>query len=158
MGPLVYKFSWKKMCVQWVKIYVQTFYLCSQHHSQRVILFCSLDFRQSSTYIHIYIYIYRERERERERYMSWHAWGIVHWKPGDRERESCFFLWMMEGWVRYEYQGCQYRTGGGTDLATGTIYFGYRSIPVYRFGFTAILYIYVCVCVYIYYNKYKSLP
>ena len=61
-------------------------------------------------------------------------------------------------------QGCQYRTGGRIGLATGTIYFGYRSIPVYRFGFTAILYIYiyicmyVCVCVYIYYNKYKSLP
>ena len=51
-------------------------------------------------------------------------------------------------------QGCQYRTG----LATDTIYFGYRSIPVYRFGFTAIFYIYkyiyicmyVCVCIYIY--------
>ena len=65
-------------------------------------------------------------------------------------------------------QGCQYRTGGRTDLATDTIYFGYRSIPVYRFRFTAILYIhtyiyiyiymYVYVCVYIYYNKYKSLP
>ena len=60
-------------------------------------------------------------------------------------------------------QGCQYRTGGRTGLATGTIYFGYRSIPVYRFGFTAIFYIYiyicmyVCVSVYIYYNKYKSL-
>ena len=65
-------------------------------------------------------------------------------------------------------QGCQYRTGGRTGLATGTIYFGYRSIPVYRFGFTDILYIYiyiymyvcmyVCVCLYIYYNKYKNLP
>ena len=63
-------------------------------------------------------------------------------------------------------QGCQYRTGGRTGLATGMIYFGYQSIPVYRFGFTAIFYIYkyiyiymyVCVCVYIYYNKYKSLP
>ena len=49
-------------------------------------------------------------------------------------------------------QGCQYRTGGRTGLATGTIYFGYQSIPVYRFGFTAILYIYICmyVSVYIY--------
>ena len=61
-------------------------------------------------------------------------------------------------------QGSQYCTGGCTGLASGTIYFGYRSIPMYRFGFTAILYIYiyvcmyVCVCVYIYYNKYKSLP
>ena len=69
-------------------------------------------------------------------------------------------------------QGCQYRTGGRTGLATGTIYFGYRSIPVYRFGFTAIfyiykyIYIYIYVCmyvfvyiyIYIYYNKYKSLP
>ena len=50
------------------------------------------------------------------------------------------------------YQGCQYRTG----LATGTIYFGYRSIPVYRFGFTAIfyiykyIYIYVCMYVFVY--------
>ena len=48
-------------------------------------------------------------------------------------------------------QGCQYRTGGRTGLATATIYFGYRSIPVYCFGFTAILYIYIyiyiCVCV-----------
>ena len=72
----------------------------------------------------------------------------------------------------YYKQGCQYRTGGRTGLATGTIYFGYRSIPVYRFGFTAIFYIYkyiyiyicmyVCMClyiyIYIYYNKYKSLP
>ena len=40
------------------------------------------------------------------------------------------------------YQGSQYRTGGCTGLASGTIYFEYRSIPVYRFGFTAIFYIY----------------
>ena len=46
-------------------------------------------------------------------------------------------------------QGCQYRTGGRTGLATGTIYFGYRSIPVYRFGFTAILYIYIYIYIYI---------
>ena len=39
-------------------------------------------------------------------------------------------------------QGSQYRTGGCTGLASGTIYFGYRSIPVYRFRFTAIFYIY----------------
>ena len=59
----------------------------------------------------------------------------------------------------FKVQGCQYRTGGRTGLATGMIYFGYRSIPVYRFGFTAILYIYIYmyVSVYIYYNKYKSL-
>ena len=60
----------------------------------------------------------------------------------------------------YTWQGCQYRTGGRTGLATDTIYFGYRSISVYRFGFTVIFYIYkykyiyiymyVCVCVYIY--------
>ena len=65
-------------------------------------------------------------------------------------------------------QGCQYRIWGRIGLATGTIYFGYRSILVYRFGFIVIFYIYkyiyiyicmyVCVCVYIYYNKYKSLP
>ena len=37
-------------------------------------------------------------------------------------------------------QGSQYRTGGCIGLASGTIYFGYQSIPVYRFGFIAILY------------------
>ena len=37
-------------------------------------------------------------------------------------------------------QGSQYRTGGRTGLSSGTIYFGYRSILVYRFGFIAILY------------------
>ena len=37
-------------------------------------------------------------------------------------------------------QGSQYRTGGYTGLATDTIYFGYRLILVYRFGFIAILY------------------
>ena len=42
-------------------------------------------------------------------------------------------------------QGCQYRTGGCTSLASGTIYFGYRSIPVYRFGITANIYIYIYV-------------
>ena len=39
-------------------------------------------------------------------------------------------------------QGSQFRTGGYIGLASGTIYFGYRSILVYRFGFTAIFYIY----------------
>ena len=69
---------------------------------------------------------------------------------------------------RYIHQGSQYCIGGCTGLASSTIYFGYRSIQVYRFGFTAIFYIYkymcvcVCVCVRarvwcIYYNKYKSL-
>ena len=43
--------------------------------------------------------------------------------------------------IRYD-QGYQYRTGGHTGLATGTIYFRYRSIPVYRFGFTVIFYVY----------------
>ena len=47
-------------------------------------------------------------------------------------------------------QGCQYRTGGRTGLATGTIYFGYRKIPVYRFGFTAIFYIYKYKYIYMY--------
>ena len=52
-------------------------------------------------------------------------------------------------------QGSQYRIGGCTGLVSGTIYFGYQLIPMYRFGFTANLYIYiyiyickyVCVCV-----------
>ena len=43
--------------------------------------------------------------------------------------------------IIYIYQGSQYRTGGCIGLATGMIYFRYRSIPVYRFGFTVILYI-----------------
>ena len=30
-------------------------------------------------------------------------------------------------------------------MAGGTIYFGYQSIPVYRFGLTAILYIYIYI-------------
>ena len=47
-------------------------------------------------------------------------------------------------------QGSQYRTGGCTGLVNGTIYFGYRSIPVYRFGFTAIFYIYKYIYIYIY--------
>ena len=37
-------------------------------------------------------------------------------------------------------QGSQYRNEGCTDLASGTIYFGYQSIPVYRFGFPTIFY------------------
>ena len=57
-----------------------------------------------------------------------------------------------------ECQGYQYHTGGRTGLATDTIYFGYQSILMYRFGFTAILYIYIyiymyvcmCLCIYIY--------
>ena len=62
--------------------------------------------------------------------------------------------------ISSKFQGSQYRIGGCTGLASSTIYFGYRSIPVYRFGFTAIFYIYqyiyiymyVCVCVYILIN------
>ena len=37
-------------------------------------------------------------------------------------------------------QESQYYTEGCIDLASDTIYFGYRSILVYRFGFIAILY------------------
>ena len=36
--------------------------------------------------------------------------------------------------IRWDNQESQYRTGGCTSLATGMIYFGYRSIPIYRFG------------------------
>ena len=46
-------------------------------------------------------------------------------------------------------QGSQYHIGDCTDLASGIIYFGYRSIPVYRFGFTAIFYIYIYICMYV---------
>ena len=67
----------------------------------------------------------------------------------------CMFITTLT-WPR---QGRQYRTGGFTSLASDTIYFGYRSISVYRFEFTAIyIYIYIYVCVCIHYNKYKSLP
>ena len=51
------------------------------------------------------------------------------------------------GLVSYFNQGSQYRIGGCTDLVSGTIYFGYWSILVYRFRFTAIIYIYVCMYV-----------
>ena len=51
-------------------------------------------------------------------------------------------------------QGCQYHTGGHTGLATDTIYFEYRSIPVYHFGFTAIFYIYKYKYIYIYIYMY----
>ena len=47
-------------------------------------------------------------------------------------------------------QGSQYHTGGYTSLTNGTIYFGYRSIPVHCFGFTAIFYIYKYIYIYIY--------
>ena len=49
-------------------------------------------------------------------------------------------------------QGCQYRTGGRTGLATGTIYFGYRCTVSGLPLFYIYIYIcmYVCVCVYIY--------
>ena len=40
-------------------------------------------------------------------------------------------------------QGSQYRTEGYTDLANDTIYFEYRSIPVYRFRFTSIFYYFI---------------
>ena len=74
-------------------------------------------------------------------------------------------LSLFSRWINSNTQGCQYRTGGRTGLATDTIYFRYRSIlvyrliPMYRFGFTAIflyLYIYIyificmCLCIYIY--------
>ena len=55
---------------------------------------------------------------------------------------------------RQKVQGSQYHTEGCTGLASGTVYFGYQSIPMYRFGFTAIflylsinIYIYVCMYV-----------
>ena len=40
--------------------------------------------------------------------------------------------------LRYLNQGSQYRTEGCIGLVSGTIYFGYWSIPVYCFRFTAI--------------------
>ena len=49
---------------------------------------------------------------------------------------------LKEIWNALE-QRSQYRTGGYTGLASGTIYFKYRSIPVYRFGFTAIFYYFI---------------
>ena len=55
------------------------------------------------------------------------------------ERETLHTHSLCEMGQAY-FQGSQYHTEGCTGLATGTIYFGYRSIPVYRFGFIAILY------------------
>ena len=40
-------------------------------------------------------------------------------------------------------EGSQYRTEDCNGLASSTIYFGYRSIPVYRFRFTAIFYYFI---------------
>ena len=45
--------------------------------------------------------------------------------------------------IQHFVQGSQYCTGGCTGLASGTIYFGYWLIPVYRFGFTAIFYYFI---------------
>ena len=53
------------------------------------------------------------------------------------------------GLVSYFNQGNQYRIGGCTGLASGTIYFGYRLILVYRFKFTAIFYIFIYICMYV---------
>ena len=50
---------------------------------------------------------------------------------------------------KWSWQRSQYRTESCTGLTSSTIYFGYRSIPVYRFGFTAILY-YIIFYIYIY--------
>ena len=78
-----------------------------------------------------------------------------------KNRDSLFPL------VQCFKQRSQNHTEGCIGLASGTIYFGYRSIPVYHFEFTAIFYIYqyiyiyiyvcmyVCMCVCI--NKYKIL-
>ena len=52
-------------------------------------------------------------------------------------------------------QESQYHTRSYTGLATGMIYFGYQSIPMYRFGFTAILY-YIYIYIYIHTHKIKS--
>ena len=49
----------------------------------------------------------------------------------------------IEGFFSETKQGSQYRTGGCTGLASGTIYFGYRSILIYRFGFTTIFYYFI---------------
>ena len=49
---------------------------------------------------------------------------------------------LKEIWNALE-QGSQYPTKGYTGLASGAIYFRYRSIPVYRFGFTAIFYYFI---------------
>ena len=57
---------------------------------------------------------------------------LVHWYTWHKLNPS---------FTMYSKQGCQYRIGGHTGLATGTIYFGYQSISVYRFEFTTILYI-----------------
>ena len=53
---------------------------------------------------------------------------------------------------KFQTQGSQYRIRGYTSLASGTIYFGYRLILVYRFGFTTIhikSYIYIYIYIYL---------
>ena len=43
----------------------------------------------------------------------------------------------------------QCRIGGCTNLANGTIYFGYRSISVYCFEFTTIFFLYIYIYMYV---------
>ena len=115
-------------------------------------------------YIFILILI-DELEKDKE-WFDWLVWHCVDCLIIEGIVVNLFAqewsLCMIYLLTRKNNQGCQYRTGGHTDLATGTIYFGYRSIPVYHFGFTAIFYIYkniyicmyvcMCLCIYIIIN------
>ena len=65
---------------------------------------------------------------------------LPHFQSLISKKYSYFYLYRH---LTNGNQRSQYRTGGCTDLANGTIYIGYRSIPVYRFGFTTIFYYFI---------------
>ena len=90
---------------------------------------CIISFRQESwisNFQHVEYYI--EYFISSSKFMIWVSSFVWHF---------FFFFWWINLFLLLGIQGSQYHT----DLASGMVYFGYRSIPVYRFGFIAILYI-----------------
>ena len=81
---------------------------------------------------------------------EWEGWDLMtflefffFFKRGEGRNLKWFGI--LDGYLT---QGSQYRTRGYTGLANSTIYFRYRSIPVYRFEITANIYIYIYIYVY----------
>ena len=92
---------------------------------------CIISFRQESwisNFQHVEYYI--EYFISSSKFMIWVSSFVWHFF-------FFFFFWWINLFLLLGIQGSQYRIG----LASGMVYFGYRSIPVYRFGFIAILYI-----------------
>ena len=74
-----------------------------------------------------------KKKKEKKKGILTNAFRAVFNKPFIKENFNTSFI---------KNQGSQYRTKGYTGLASGTIYFGYRLILSYRFGFIVICYIY----------------